>query len=175
MIRLRTTLPLLLLVLLFGCDTGAETRRLQTEKAAEQVQRITEQLDRATNEAGVYDRAAGEEIQENDPWGTQIQVTYSQGGVAETVTVRSAGPDRQLHTSDDLLAQGAAVNFKGIGEGIKNNAETTAANAAKGAVKGTIEGVKESFKDALPFGNKKGSLQTKTADEENTKPAASNP
>lgn len=166
--RLRSTLPSLFLVLFFGCDNGAEVRRVQTEKAADQVQRITEQLDRATNEAGIYDRAAGEKVQENDPWGTQIRVTYSQGGVAETVTVRSAGPDRQFHTSDDLLAQGAAVNFKGIGEGIKNNAEATAANASKGAVKGTIDGVKESLKNSLPFGKKKADeTTTESATEEN--------
>ena len=59
------------------------------------------------------------------------------------MSVRSAGPDREFHTADDVVAQGVAANLKGIGEGIKKNAEETAAKAAKGAVKGTVEGVKE--------------------------------
>lgn len=46
------------------------------------------------------------------------------------------------------------MNMKGIGEGIKKNAEETSSNASKGAVKGAVEGVKETIKDALPFRKK---------------------
>jgi hypothetical protein len=70
------------------------------------------------------------------------------------VRVRSAGPDREFDTKDDVVAEGMSANLKGIGEGIKKNAEETAANAAKGIVRGTVAGVKESIKDALQFENK---------------------
>jgi hypothetical protein len=73
--------------------------------------------------------------------------------MAETVQVRSAGPDRQFHTRDDIQRQGIAVNLKGVGEGIKKNAGEVAASTAKGLVKGTVEGIKESVKET--FGKKK--------------------
>lgn len=120
------------------------------ERANAQVQRLADDLDAKTTETGVYIRVKQGEIKETDPWGTPIKVNYSQGGVAETIEVRSAGADREFHTSDDLVAQRMVANLKGIGEGIKKNAEATAASAAKGLVKGTVEGVKESIKDSLP-------------------------
>jgi hypothetical protein len=120
------------------------------EKAEAQIQRLADELDAKTTESGVYIRVKDGEIKETDPWGTPVKVSYSQGGVAEMIEVRSAGPDREFHTSDDLGAQRMAANLKGIGEGIKKNAEATAAGAAKGLVKGAVEGVKESIKDSLP-------------------------
>lgn len=128
-----------------GCD-GAAARRALIEKAQAQVRGIAADLDKKTTDTGVYVRAKEDEIKEPDPWGTRIKVSYSQGGVAEVVTVSSAGPDREFNTADDIVAVGVAVNLKGIGEGIKKNAEETAAKAAKGVVKGTVEGVKESIK-----------------------------
>jgi hypothetical protein len=142
-------------VLVFlGCDNGA-AKRAVTDKANAQVRRVVEELDKRTTETGVYVRVKEDDIKENDPWGTQLKVSYSQGGVAEAVTVRSAGPDKEFQTDDDVVAQGMAMNFKGVGEGIKKNAEATAANMAKGVIKGTVEGVKESIKDSLPFKRKK--------------------
>ena len=120
------------------------------EKAEAQIQRLADDLDAKTTETGVYFRVKEGEVKEHDPWGTLIKVSYSQGGVAEMIEVRSAGPDREFHTTDDLATQRMAANLKGIGEGIRKNAEATAAGAAKGLVKGTVEGVKESIKDSLP-------------------------
>jgi hypothetical protein len=120
------------------------------EKAEAQIQRLADGLDAKTTETGVYIRVKDGEVKERDPWGTPIKVSYSQGGVAEIIEVRSAGPDREFRTSDDLATQRMAANLKGIGEGIRKNAEATAAGAAKGLVKGAVEGVKESIKDSLP-------------------------
>lgn len=103
-----------------GCN-GAAQRAV--EQAEAQVKQIAADLDARTTETGVYVRVKEGEIKENDPWGTPVQVSYSQGGVAEMVSVRSAGPDRQFHTDDDLVAGGMAANLKGIGEGIKKNTE----------------------------------------------------
>lgn len=120
------------------------------EQATAQVERIAADLDRRTTDAGVYVRARPGEIKELDPWGSPIAVEYAQGGVAETVQVRSAGPDCRFYTADDIVAGHLAVNFKGIGSGIKENIEQTSASAARGAVSGAVQGLKQSIKESLP-------------------------
>jgi outer membrane murein-binding lipoprotein Lpp len=130
---------------LAGCNNRAAIERAET-----QVRRLAADLDRRTTETGAYIRVDVDDIKETDPWGTPLQVANAQGGVAEVVTVRSAGPDREFHTNDDIVAQGIAANLKGIGEGVKKHVGEAASEAAKGAVKGAVEGVKESIRDALP-------------------------
>ena len=153
---------MLVLVAVIGCDSGAaRDRQAKIDAATAQVRRIAEDLDSRTTETGVYIRVKDHEMTEVDPWGSPIDVVYSQGGVAETFVVRSAGPDREAHTADDIQAGGMAANLKGLGEGIKKNAEETAANAAKGAVEGTVSGVKESVREA--FSRKKKSADTQEA------------
>ncbi len=174
--RILTVISLLVVAVSAGCDTGA-ARRAQIEQAEAQVARIVEDLDGRTTETGVYIRVEEGELGERDPWGTEISVGYSQGGVAETVTVRSAGPDGEFQTDDDIVASGMAANLKGIGEGIKKNVEETSANAAKGAVKGAVEGVKQSIRESLPFGKKKGDDAPPEADVDpaEAQPAAEQP
>lgn len=132
------------LVTTIGCDMG---RRQQANVAntEAQVRGLTEQLDRQTQKTGVYDRDA--KVAAADAWGTPLAVNYARGGLAETVTVRSAGPDRQFHTGDDIVSTGTSMNLAGVGEGIKQNAEELAANAAKGAVRGTVAGVREAVQE----------------------------
>ncbi|MBX3398578.1 MAG: hypothetical protein KF873_07560 [Gemmataceae bacterium] len=113
----------------------AEARRLVATWA--------DKLDRQTTPTGVYVRWPNDTLPEADPWGRELAVEYSQGGVAEHVTVRSLGPDGVARTPDDVVAVRHAVNLKGIGEGVKKNAEETRKNVAKGAVKGIVEGAKE--------------------------------
>lgn len=129
-----------------GCANKNQER---IDRAAAQVQRLAEKLDSQTTDAGVYVRVDDKDVKETDPWGTELQVVYAQGGVAENVTVRSAGPDREFHTPDDILAVATTVNLKGVGTGIQQGMEKTAAGAAKGFVKGTVAGVKESIKETL--------------------------
>src|SRR5439155_11656419 len=66
----------------------------RTAEAHAQVIRWAEQLHGQTTDAGVYVRHPGNQLAENDPWGTPLSVAYAQGGFAEMVTVRSAGPDQ---------------------------------------------------------------------------------
>lgn len=138
------------LVLIAGCDNSA---RIALEKANAQVKRIAEDLDKRTTATGVFVRVKEDEIKEVDPWGVVIKVSYSQGGIAEVISVRSAGPDKELFSRDDVVAETIAANFKGIGTGIKENAQETAANVAKGMVKGTFDGITESAKGLLPKKN----------------------
>jgi len=121
-----------------------------TVEAQAQVTRWAEQLHGQTTDAGVYVRhPGGNQLPENDPWGTPLNVTYAQGGFAETLTVRSAGPDRVFHTQDDIVAQRSVMNFKGIGKGAKDNVEEFTRNSARGLVKGAAEGIKETVQEAL--------------------------
>ena len=118
-----------------------EEQRLATAKSLCNL--WADKLDQQTTAAGVYVRWESETLPDNDPWGRPLQVAYSQGGIAEMVEVRSLGPDGLSHTADDIVAARSAVNFKGIGTGIKDGAEETARNAARGAVKGLAEGIKD--------------------------------
>ena len=126
-----------------GCSGDSRN----VERAQSQVGRLADHFDRQTTSAGVYIRPANNQAGENDPWGTPIIVEYSQGGMAEIVTVTSAGSDRELHSKDDISTFRQSTNFKGVGEGIKQNAGEVAGKLAKGAVKGAVEGVKESIKE----------------------------
>jgi hypothetical protein len=130
-----------------------EERRERERAEAEVRQQATalchrwaDQLDRKTTGAGVYVRWEGDRLPDKDPWGNDLRVAYSQGGVAETLEVRSHGPDGVPNTTDDIVAHRMAVNFKGVGQGIKDNAEETARNAAKGAVKGLSEGLRDALR-----------------------------
>ena len=119
------------------------------ERTRSQVGRLADHFDRQTTASGVYIRPANNQAGENDPWGTPIVVEYSQGGMAEIVTVTSAGPDRELHSADDISTFRQSTNLKGVGEGIKKHAGDVAGEMAKGAVKGAVEGVKESVKEGV--------------------------
>ncbi len=160
---LRWTVSISVSVALFGCSDRAAQEAKITQAQA-QVARIAEDLDRQTTEAGVYVRVKDGKVNETDPWGTPIEVVYSQGGVAETVVVRSAGPDRQFHTTDDIQASGMSANLKGIGQGVQKNIEQTVANAAKGVVKGAVAGAKEALKESI--------ARKKPADDEQSAPEA---
>lgn len=119
-----------------------EARKQEVRSLCEQ---WADQLDRQTTDTGVYVRWEGETLPDSDPWGRPLRVAYSQGGLAEAVEVRSFGPDGQTHTVDDIVVNRMAMNFKGVGTGIKQGAEETARNAAKGAVRGLIDGTKEAL------------------------------
>jgi hypothetical protein len=144
----------LLLVVLLSVGAYFMTRRVEEQRveddrrqqATAMCNRWADELDRKTTDTGVYVRWEGERLPEKDPWGNDLRVAYSQGGVAETLEVRSLGPDGVPNTADDVVAHRMAVNFKGVGAGIKENVEETTRNAAKGAVKGLAEGVREAIR-----------------------------
>jgi hypothetical protein len=136
-----------MLVTLALGSVGCNNQQANIEAAQAQVNRVKEQLDTQTTKTGAYEQVDPATLQEFDPWGTKLDVVYAKGGLAETVTVRSAGPDRKMHTEDDLSAVGVAANLTGVGHAIKSNVEETTASAAKGMVRGVVEGIKES----LPF------------------------
>jgi hypothetical protein len=145
--------PIVLLVLAGIAGLGflfreREQRRIEEVRKQEvrsHCEQWADRLDRQTTDTGVYVRWEGETLPDDDPWGRPLRVSYSQGGVAEAVEVRSLGPDGESHTADDVIASRMAMNFKGVGTGIKQGAEETARNAAKGAVRGLIDGTKETL------------------------------
>jgi Type II secretion system (T2SS), protein G len=145
--------PVVLLILAGIAGLGfllREREQMRIEEVRKQeVRSLCEQwadrLDRQTTDTGVYVRWEGETLPDSDPWGRPLRVSYSQGGVAEAVEVRSIGPDGQSHTADDVVSSRMAMNFKGVGTGIKQGAEETTRNAAKGAVRGLIDGTKKAL------------------------------
>lgn len=136
---------LVLVGLMCGCQRLMDARPQQTQ---DQVRRVADDLDTRTTKTGVYVRVEKPDLDERDGWGTPLRVTYSQGGVAEMVNVTSAGPDREFGTRDDISTERMAMNFKGVGEGVKENAGSVARDVAKGAVEGVADGVKETVGDA---------------------------
>ena len=132
-----------------------ESERREAEQRAADARALCNQwadrLDKQTTDAGIYIRWDGDTLPDSDPWGNPLRVSYSQGGVSEMVEVRSLGGDGRTHTDDDIATTRVAMNFKGVGMGLKEGIEDTSAKAAKGLVKGTIAGIK----DAIGIGKKK--------------------
>jgi hypothetical protein len=121
----------------------------RTAAAQAQVTRWADELHAQTTDSGIYIRHPADQLPENDPWGRPLSVTYAQGGFAETLTVRSAGPDGVPFTQDDILAHRSVVNLKGIGKGARDHVEEFAQNGARGLTKGVAEGIKESVQEVL--------------------------
>jgi hypothetical protein len=130
---------------LFRPDGGDRERQAAIDDARAQCRQWADKLDKQTTETGIYVRWQGETLPDKDPWGNELRIDYSQGGVAESLTVRSFGPDGKSHTDDDIVEQRQSVNFKGVGTGIKKNAEETARHVGKGLVKGIIESGREAI------------------------------
>lgn len=128
--------------------------------------RWADKLDAQTTKSGSYVRHQGEQLPETDPWGNNLKVYYSSGGVSEVLRISSAGPDLEFDTEDDIVETRMTANLAGVGEGIKESISEVAENAATGAVKGTIKGVKEGVKDSLPKWLKKKENQDLDTDEE---------
>ena len=125
------------------------------EQARAMARRLADELDGNVTKTGSYVRAKEGPAAQTDPWGTKLRIKYASGGVAEELTVASAGPDGEFGTDDDIAEQRMTANLAGVGEGIKENIGEVAKEAASGAVQGTVSGVKESIKANLPkFGKK---------------------
>lgn len=110
------------------------TAMIQTGKKMEETRAIVNQqaeyYDGLTTEEGIYIRDGFEGPGEHslpvtDSWGRHLTISYSQGGGAERLVVRSPGHDGWSHTTDDIWTSRSSVTFAGIGRGIKNNIEET--------------------------------------------------
>jgi hypothetical protein len=134
-------------VVMYWQAKEAEQRKADAQAMCEQ---WADRLDKQTTDSGIYIRWNGNTLPDSDPWGNPLRVSYSQGGVSEMVEVRSLGSDGHSHTEDDIAITRVAMNFKGLGTGLKEGIEDTSAKAAKGLVKGTIAGIK----DAVGLGKK---------------------
>lgn len=134
---------LLLVLALTGCDGGCNKikKTVGLEPAPEDVAKQQDDEKRAREEAakklrdgdalvhsfaertaqntdpsGGFKRHEG--LTEVDPWGTALKVDYKQDGTSEIMTVRSAGPDTQFDTQDDLTRTRATSNFWGFHRGL---------------------------------------------------------
>lgn len=124
---------------LAGCSDRAEVARSQVVQWAET-------LDARTTSDGVYVRHDAETVPESDPWGHPIRVGYSRGGMSETLTVRSDGPDGTPFTADDIIETRMKANLAGIGTGVRQRAGELAEDAGRGFFKGAVNGLKDGFR-----------------------------
>ncbi len=132
-----------LIILALGISVPSCRRYAQNESVRIQTKEVALRLDTQTTEAGVYVRVPEEELPDTDLWGTKLRVQYAQGGVAETIRVTSAGRDKLFGTTDDISSYCLSTNLKGIGTGLRDNAEEASRNVAKGLVEGVKEGLKK--------------------------------
>lgn len=137
-----------LMAVSLGCNSKPDPEQVALKEAHAQVASLASKLHARTTDTGSYVRAKPEETKSTDPWGHRLVVTYSQGGVAESLEVRSWGPDGKEHTDDDIAQIRSLVNMKGMGRAVQEGSEKTAENIAKGAVRGAVEGAKESISGA---------------------------
>jgi uncharacterized lipoprotein NlpE involved in copper resistance len=107
-------------------------------------------LEGKTTPVGAYVRHDGETLPAADPWGNELRVAYSSGGLAEKVEVRSCGPDGKPFTADDIVAWRMSANSANIAEGALEAAGKLGKAAAKAAGKAAVEGAK----DKLGIGSK---------------------
>ena len=119
-----------------------EQERLR-EVTRSRCRRWADELAAQTTESGVYVRWRGPDLPEVDAWGRGLKVHYRQGGLAESLTVRSPGPDGELYTDDDIVVTRTVVNFQGVGHGIKQNIEDVGERGARGVVRGIGQGIRE--------------------------------
>jgi hypothetical protein len=116
------------------------------EEAEAACERWAEKLATQTTPTGSFIRPESGELPENDPWGHPLVVVYREGGLAESLEVRSLGPEGVSHSSDDLVATRHSVTLKGMGTAVKEGIEETAENASRGLVRGAIDGVRKELR-----------------------------
>ena len=98
-----TVMLIAVLALTSGCGEAERVKILDTRS---QVQRIADDLYNRSSSTGFCERIMASEEEIIDAWGTPIEIDISTGGNATRIKVRSAGPDRQLNTVDDLVDWG---------------------------------------------------------------------
>lgn len=157
---------------LFGCGADPQAK---IDRGQGQVNRIAEDLGVRKTPSGADVPSKESYIKEKDPWGVPIQVVYSQGGIARTILVRSAGPDRQFDTRDDIEGSTTTANLSGIGAGLKKElgeAAATATDVAESALEGAIAGARKSLDKAIAPKNDDAQTATKP---EATQPESKKP
>lgn len=131
------------------------------KEALSSVRTWCEKLASVTTENGTFSRYEDTRLPFSDPWGNFLYVSYSAGGFTETVKVYSSGNDLLPNTSDDIIAERTLVNFKGIGNGIKNNTGKLIGNSAKGLINGVSEGISDTYKKITGSEDKKEEITKK--------------
>lgn len=127
-----------------------QEQRIETQRREEvgrQIRELINKINSERDDAGAFKRYSNNGATGvNDPWGTEISSVPVRSGIMEVLEVRSAGKDKSFFTDDDIIAKSRSMNFKGLREGVIEDAQELAKEKAKGTVKGIAEGIRESFK-----------------------------
>ncbi len=107
---MKYSILLVVFYLLAGC---ADHRR----DALAQVKAIANQADSSISADGGYKPIICIDV---DPWGTPIRLSYeSMDQGTQYLFVRSAGPDREFETADDLRARRGNLMPENAGRGVR--------------------------------------------------------
>jgi hypothetical protein len=78
-----------------------ETERAEASKTAV---RLADEYAKDTDSDGRFVRKPAGELEEPDVWGRPFRLTYQPGTLSDGLEVRSAGPDGEWNTWDDVVA-----------------------------------------------------------------------
>src|SRR5439155_16970122 len=93
------------LVLVMDWRSNQRQTRREVERAdtSETATRLADELAKDTDSDGRFVRKAEGPLPETDAWGRPFRLSYKTGTLSETLEVRSAGPDGEWETRDDVV------------------------------------------------------------------------
>jgi hypothetical protein len=81
----------------------AEREAAERARASETAARIVDELAKNTDADGRFVRKPEGQLPETDVWGRSFRLAYQPGNFSDGLEVRSAGPDGEWNTRDDVV------------------------------------------------------------------------
>ena len=93
-------------VLVMDWRSREKAARLEAGRAetSEIATRLIDELAKTVDADGRFIRRPDGALPETDAWGRPFRLSYRSGTISETLEVRSAGPDGEYQTRDDVVA-----------------------------------------------------------------------
>lgn len=97
---------IVVIVLVLDWREQEKKARLEAERASasETAARLADELAKETDSDGRFVRRPEGPLSENDVWGHPFRLAYQPGRLSDGLEVRSAGPDGEWQTRDDIIA-----------------------------------------------------------------------
>lgn len=96
---------IVVIVLVIDWRSREKKAKLEAERAAtsETAVRLADEFAKDTDSDGRYVRKPEGALPETDAWGRQFRLAYKPGRLSDGLEVRSAGPDGEWSTRDDVV------------------------------------------------------------------------
>jgi hypothetical protein len=97
-------------VLVMDWRSREKAARLEAGRAetSETATRLADEIAKEVDTDGRFIRKPEGALAEADAWGRPLRLMYKSGTISETLEVRSAGPDGEFETRDDVVASHAS-------------------------------------------------------------------